>query len=169
MGAAGTAIPGMWGQEGRAPDSCGQEGLFPLPQQQQRQRHRALPKALPGGAVPACRGRSQPRVQRLCPGPCSQPSLPSTCALTACPSNTGPAGPAGAFSSGPHCDTFPVMSPVPQRITSQPSPPFVPAPAQPLRVALVYWLRLLLRASSSKNFPWSCFCLSHQLPPLAIS
>ncbi|KAF4798202.1 hypothetical protein TURU_068125 [Turdus rufiventris] len=50
-----------------------------------------------------------------------QQSLPTMCVITACPSNVGPALPAGAFYSCPHRDNSPTMLQVPQHIAASPA------------------------------------------------
>lgn len=58
-----------------------------------------------------------------------QPSLPPVCALAAGPGRPGAVLPAGTLITIPHCDSSPVLSQAPRRITGlpatqpQPSPP----------------------------------------------
>ena len=97
---SGAGAAGTWRQEGEAPAAGRRQGLHRWPS-----KHRALSKALPPGAGPWLQGQNtRPGAGAAAPA-LLQPHLLSACALTACPGSTGPAAPAGAFYSCPHCDT----------------------------------------------------------------
>lgn len=70
---------------------------------------------------PHARGEPIPECSVSALAPFPQPSLPAMCVITACPSNVGPALPAGAFYSCPHRDNSPTMLKVPQHIPASPA------------------------------------------------
>ena len=78
----------------------------------------------PPSARPSPQGQTPlPGGPRFCPGPRpAQPNLPAACALTARSGRTGAVLPAGAPDNRPHCDSTPVLSQVPERITGTPLP-----------------------------------------------
>lgn len=124
----GAGAAGMWQQEGEGPwQLAGGEACTAAPASTAPSARRCR-----RGLGPGCGHRTHGPVPELLPLPCSSPCLPSAlaphcCALTACPGSTGAAAPAVAFYSCPHCDTAPVLSQNPERITGQPC---LPSPAR---------------------------------------
>lgn len=146
MGAAEMGIPGIWGQEGQGP----------------RQGDRKAPAAAAalysgqGSALRCylCMQEENPALSAVfLPQPLAPVWPPCHMCTHRLPRNTGPALPAGAFYSCPYCDMSPHNVTGATAYHNPANSTLFPSPAQSLRVALVYWLRLLSIESSPKNFP----------------